>query len=127
MESVWLVAALWVGLALMASLISMRTAISVALADLDPRPIEVSISRMLLAHLVLGSNNLLEAMTPYLKSSGPVPGELAAYLDPRLERLDEFLAEARGLIEATLPTKGVRQKRTEAVRHRKTVKTEAPR
>lgn len=34
MESVWLVAALWVGLALMASLISMRTAISVALVEI---------------------------------------------------------------------------------------------
>ncbi len=34
MESVWLVAALWIGLALIASLISMRTAISVALVEI---------------------------------------------------------------------------------------------
>jgi Kef-type K+ transport system membrane component KefB len=34
MESVWFVAALWVGLALIASLISMRTAISVALVEI---------------------------------------------------------------------------------------------
>jgi len=34
MESIWLVAALWMGLALIASLISMRTAISVALVEI---------------------------------------------------------------------------------------------
>lgn len=70
--------------------------------DLGLRPKRVSLSRMILAHLVLGSNNLLEAMTPGLASSGPVPGELAAYLDPRLDKLNHLLGEARRLIEATL-------------------------
>jgi hypothetical protein len=74
--------------------------------DLGLRATEVNISRMLLAHLALGANNIVEAKSPYLKSSGPVPGELAAYLDPRLEALDRLLAQMRSLIEDTLPRRG---------------------
>jgi hypothetical protein len=93
--------------------------------DLNLQPVEVSISRMLLAHLMLGSNNVVEAMTPYLKSSGPVPGELAAYLDPQLERLDRALAEACRLIEDTLPNQKAPQKGQPATKPGKMVKSEA--
>jgi hypothetical protein len=92
--------------------------------DLDLHPAEVSISRLLLAHLTLGSNNLTEATSRYLRASGPVPTEVAAYLDPRLEKLDLLLAEARGLIESTLPSKEARQKSASTTRPRKAAKTE---
>jgi len=95
--------------------------------DLDLHPAEVSISRLLLAHLTLGSNNLTEATSRYLRASGPVPAELAAYLDPRLEKLDRLLAEARGLIESTLPSKEARQKSASTTRPRKAAKTEVQR
>jgi len=97
------------------------------IGDLDLHPTEVSISRLLLAHLTLGSNNLTEATSRYLRASGPVPAELAAYLDPRLEKLDRLLAEARGLIESTLPSKEARQKSASTTRPRKAAKTEVQR
>lgn len=92
--------------------------------DLDLHPAEVSISRLLLAHLTLGSTNLTEATSRYLIASSQVPAELATYLDPRLEKLDRLLAEARGLIETTLPSKEARQKSASTTRPRKAAKTE---
>jgi len=66
-------------------------------------------------------------MTPYLKSSGPVPGELAVYLDPRLEKLDQSLAEMRGLIEATLPSQRAQPESQSVIRCEEMAKTGMPR
>jgi hypothetical protein len=98
---------------LAALVIEAESALRQLIDDLNLRLTEVSISRMLLAHLILGSDNIAEVMTPYLKSSGPVPGELAAYLDPRLEKLNLLLAEATRLIESTLPAGEGRQPTSE--------------
>ncbi|MBI3949480.1 MAG: hypothetical protein HY314_03390 [Acidobacteria bacterium] len=49
-----------------------------------------------------------------LKHIDPVPGELAAYLNPQLEKLDLLLAEAIRLIESTLSAGDGRQPTSEA-------------
>lgn len=98
MESIWLVAALWIGLALIASLISMRTAISVALVEIVMG--------------VIGGNSLgmhSVAWTDFLAGFGSILLTFLAGAEIEPDVLRKYLKEslAIGFIAFLLPFLGV--------------------
>jgi len=61
---------------------------------------QIEIDKMLAAHLSQIWVTLHETKAPSLRGYGKVPGELSAYLDPRVEELLGLVASLRGAIES---------------------------
>jgi hypothetical protein len=60
---------------------------------------QIEIDKMLAAHLSQIWVTLHETKGPSLRGYGKVPGELSAYLEPRVEELLGLVASLRGAIE----------------------------